>query len=115
MAPRSSLEASHVSRLDSLMELQRADPEDSDLDYMIASELVSAGRTVDAVTWLERHVARGPDVGAGWSLLADCHVLLGNVSAARHSLEQGIPAALRSGHPTLASELRDRLENLEPK
>lgn len=101
-----------MSRLEALLDLHRQDPNDADLLYMIATELVNAGRHADAIPMLAQYVERGPDVGAGWALLADCHEALGQVSDARGAVEQGIAAALRGGHPTLAAELRDRLDEM---
>ena len=77
---------------------------------MIASEHVAGGRHAEAIEWLRRYVEQGTDVGAGWALLADCHEALGDDAARRCALESGVAAALRGGHPTLAGELRARLE-----
>src|SRR5689334_5115783 len=99
-----------MSRLDALLDLHAQDPGDADLLFMIASEHASAGRHAEALPWLQRYVENGRDVGAGWALIADCHEALGDEAAKREALESGIAAALRGGHPTLAGELRERLD-----
>lgn len=99
-----------MSRLEALLALQQQDPTDVDLLFMIASEHAGAGRHAEAISWLHQYVERGRDVGAGWALIADCHEALGDIDASRTALEQGVQAALRGGHPTLAAELRERLE-----
>jgi predicted Zn-dependent protease len=100
-----------MSRLDSLLALHAADPSDADLLFMIASEHAGAGRHEEAVGWLERYVEAGKDVGAGHALAADCLLALGRDADARAHLERGVDAAMRGGHPTLAAELRDRIED----
>lgn len=99
-----------MSRLDALLDLHRQDPEDADLLIMVATEHAAAGRHAEAVEWLRRYVEKGRDVGAGWALMADCHEALGDDAARRDALERGIDAAMRGGHPSLAGELRERLE-----
>lgn len=99
-----------MSRLEALLDLHRQDPADADLLFMIAAEHASAGRHVEALPWLAQYVAKGRDVGAGWALMADCHQALGDGEARRAALQDGIAAALRGGHPTLAAELRERME-----
>jgi Flp pilus assembly protein TadD len=101
-----------MSRLPALLDLHRADPADADLLFMIASELASAGRHAEAVDWLSRYVEQGRDVGAGHALAADCLLELGRTDEARAQLERGVEAAMRGGHPTLAGELRDRIDEL---
>ena len=95
------------------MALHAADPGDTDLLYMIASEHVAAGEHGAALPWLAQYVERGRDVGAGWALAADCHLALDAPDRAREALEQGIAAAMRAGHPTMAGELRGRIEDLD--
>ncbi len=102
-----------MSRLPALMKLHAAEPTDADLLFMIASEHVAAGAHAEAITWLARYVEAGRDVGAGWALLADCHAALGDDAGRLRALEAGITAALAGGHPTLAAELRDRIESGE--
>ena len=80
---------------------------------MIASEHASAGRHAEAIPWLRQYVEKGRDVGAGWSLMADCHEALGDRGSAKAALQEGIGAAMKGGHPTLAGELRERLEEGE--
>ena len=102
-----------MSRLDALLDLHRQDPDDADLLFMIATEHASAGQHAQAIEWLRRYVEKGRDVGAGWALMADCHAALGDASARRDALTRGIDAAMRAGHPSLAGEMRERLESGE--
>jgi hypothetical protein len=102
-----------MSRLPDLLALHRDTPDDPDLHFMIATEHLSEGRPADAIPWLRTYVALGSDVGAGWALMADCHEALDQTDATREALRNGIDAALRSGHPTLAAELRGRIEEME--
>jgi hypothetical protein len=99
-----------MSRLPALLELHRQDPADADLLFMIAAEHAGEGRPAEALPWLSQYVEKGRDVGAGWALMADCHEALGDDAARKAALQRGIDAALRGGHPTLAAELRERME-----
>ena len=99
-----------MSRLPQLLELHALDPADVDLLFMIGSEHAAEGRPEEAISWLRRYVEEGHDVGAGWSLMADCLERLGRDDEARDALRSGIDAARRGGHPTLAGELAARLE-----
>ena len=99
-----------MSRLQALLDLHAQDPSDVDLLFMIGMEHASAGRHAEAVPWLSQYAEKGSDVGAAWALLADCHAALGDDAGSRAALQHGITAAMRSGHPTLAAELRERLE-----
>jgi predicted Zn-dependent protease len=102
-----------MSRLPALLQLHEATPADPDLHFMIANEHVQQGQHAEALPWLDSYVKLGTDVGAGYALMATCHSMLGDTSAARLALEQGIPAALRAHHPTLAAELRAQIEELD--
>jgi predicted Zn-dependent protease len=101
-----------MSRLPALMKLHDADPADADLLFMIGSEHANEGRPGDALAWLSRYVERGRDVGAGYGLIADCCLKLGQDAQAQAALKQGIEAARRAGHPTMAAEFEERLEEM---
>ena len=101
-----------MSRLEALMGLHAADPSDADLLFMIGNEHLAEGRPQEALEWLARYVQKGGDVGAGYALLADCCVTLGRDAEAKTALRLGIEAARSGGHPTLAGELEERLEEM---
>jgi len=102
-----------MSRLDDLLALHAETPDDVDLLFMIAQEHAGEGRPAEALPWLARYIAAGTDVGAAHRLAAACHARLGDVDAARAALDAGIAAALASGHPSLAQELRDEIAELD--
>lgn len=102
-----------MSRLPALMKLHDADPSDPDLLFMIGSEHVNEGRPADGLAWLSRYVEAGRDVGAGYGLIAECLLKLGRDADARAALRQGIEAARHAGHPTMAAEFEERLEETD--
>ena len=101
-----------MSRLPALMKLHEADPADADLLFMIGSEHFNEGRPDDALEWLSRYVQHGRDVGAGFGLMAECCLKLGRDADAQAALRGGIEAARRAGHPTMAGEFEERLEEM---
>ena len=102
-----------MDRLTTLLQLHEKDPHDADLLYMIGHEHYQSGRLEDARPWLERYAQVGQDTGRAWELVAECLLEEGCESAALEALQKGVAAALSSGHPTLAGELRARLSEIE--
>ena len=102
-----------MSRLDSLLDLHRKDPTDADLLFMIAHEHFQGGRRAEALPWLQSYVTKGKDVGAAFRLIAACHLEKGDEGAARAALREGVEAALRSHHPTMAAEYRAMLAGMD--
>ena len=100
-------------RLTTLLSMQRDNPGDPDLLFMIGNEYFQAGRHEDALPWLASYVKAGADVGAAFGLIAACHFRAGDDPAARKALEDGVAAALRSHHPTMAAEYRAQLEDVD--
>jgi thioredoxin-like negative regulator of GroEL len=102
-----------MSRLPTLLELHRQDPEDPDLLFMIASEHYQSGDHDEALRWLSAYVQRGRDVGAAYGLMSTCYSKRGDERSARQALQDGIDAALRCHHPSMAAQYRQLLEDFD--
>jgi predicted Zn-dependent protease len=102
-----------MSRIESLRKLHEEDPADVDLLFMIGSELFKDGKWTEAIEWLTRYAEAGQDVGAGYGLIAECWEQLGREDEARVALRRGMEAARAAGHPTMAGDFANRLEDMD--
>lgn len=81
--------------------------------FGLANEALKAELWDEAEEHLRAYLSSYDDEGNGYGRLAEALSALGKVGEAKAVLTQGIDAAHRFGHPGLASELSDRLEQLE--
>ena len=87
-------------------------PDDPRLRFGLALEYLNAGRTEDGVRELRLYLDGADDEGNAWGRLGGALHALGREEEARAAYEAGIEAALRHGHPTMAEELKETLEEL---
>jgi E3 SUMO-protein ligase RanBP2 len=87
-------------------------PDDSRLRFGVALEYLKAGRTEDGVRELRRYLGEADDEGNGWGRLGSALIELGRVEEAVEAYRTGIAAAERHGHPTMAEEFRETLEDM---
>jgi thioredoxin-like negative regulator of GroEL len=90
-----------------------ADPNDTELRYMLAMEYVSAGDDSGAVRCFQDLQARSPDYAPGYHQAARALIRLNRVSEAKAVLRQGIPAATRKNDLHAAGEMQELLASLE--
>jgi E3 SUMO-protein ligase RanBP2 len=106
-----------VSAPDRLAALERMlgnRPEDTRLRFGVALEYLKAGRTEDAVRELRTYLDTAEDEGNGWGRLGAALRDLGQEEEAARAYARGIEAAERHGHPTMAEEFREVLEDMRP-
>lgn len=101
------------ARLAALERMVRNRPDDPRLRFGLALEYLNAGRPEDGVRELRLYLDRADDEGNAWGRLGAALLDLGRDDEARTAYRTGIEAALRHGHPTMAEELRETLENLD--
>lgn len=77
----------------------------------MALEHERLGNWAEVVEQLEAYLASSDDEGNAWGRLARALRQLGRDEEAREALKKGIEAANRHGHPTMAMELEEELEN----
>ena len=87
-------------------------PDDSRLRFGLALEYLNAGRKEDGIRELRTYLDQTDDEGNGWGRLAAALLDLGREDEAREAYETGIASALRHGHPTMADEFRELLEDI---
>lgn len=101
-------------RLASLERMVGNRPDDSRLRFGLALEYLNAGRLEDGIRELRVYLNQADDEGNGWGRLASALLKQGHVAEAREAYEKGIAAADRHGHPTMADEFRESLEDVSP-
>lgn len=80
--------------------------------FGLANEALKAGLYDEAREQLEAYLAAYDDEGNGYGRLAEALDRLGRPEEAREALRRGIAASLRFGHPSMAAEFEERLEEL---
>jgi E3 SUMO-protein ligase RanBP2 len=89
-------------------------PDDTRLRFGLALEYLKAGRTEDGVRELRTYLETAEDEGNGWGRLGAALRELGSDEDAARAYARGIEAAERHGHPTMAEEFREVLEDMRP-
>lgn len=100
-------------RLDALRRMVERSPDDPRPRFGLALELLSAGRIEEGVAELRRYLEMADDEGNAWGRLGAALADLGRLDEAREAYRKGIEAAGRHGHPTMAEELSEDLQELE--
>jgi len=94
-------------RLDQLLKLHAADPDDAELCYMIGLEHGKAGRTDDALAWLDKAIAADPAMGYAYFQKGKLLLDTGRDDDAHAALDQGIAAAQQAGDAKALGELQE--------
>jgi Flp pilus assembly protein TadD len=102
-----------MSRIESLKRMAEARPDDPRARFGLALEYERAGEWEEVVTQLRAYLERTQDEGNAYGRLGHALVQLGRDEEAREAYRQGIEAAYRHSHPTMALEFEETLEELE--
>lgn len=100
-------------RRDALQRMLQRNPDDPRPRLGLAMEYEKAGRWADVVRELEAYLARTDDQGNAWGRLAYALRQLGRDQQARAAYQRGIDAANQHGHPGMAAEFEEALEEIE--
>ncbi len=102
-----------TDRIAALERMVESRPDDPRARFGLALEYLGAGRREEGVAALRAYLERTDDEGNAWGRLASALREMGDVEGARQAWTTGIEAALRHGHPTMASEFEQALEELD--
>jgi predicted Zn-dependent protease len=102
-----------AARLDSLEAMLRRNPGDTRIRFALATEYEKLGRFDDVVAQLRAYLAQADDQGNAWGRLGHALFRLGRAGEARDAYAQGVEAARAHGHPSMAAEFQEILEQLE--
>lgn len=79
--------------------------------FGLANEAVKAGALDEALAHYRVYLDGYDDEGNGWARMAEVLDQLGRDAEARDARRRGIDAASRHGHPSLAAELEEMIED----
>lgn len=99
-------------RLASLERMVGNRPDDPRLRFGLALEYLKADRLDDGIRELKRYLEEADDEGNGWGRLGSALLQQGHHEEAVAAYRTGIEAADRHGHPTMADEFRETLEDI---
>ena len=89
-----------------------ARPEDVRLKFAVAVELLNANRLDEGIAALRAYLSSTDDEGNAWGRLASALNEQGRDEEAVEAYQEGIAAARRYGHPTMAEEFEGELVRL---
>lgn len=92
--------------------MAEARPQDPRPRFGLALEFEKQGRWEEMASTLREYLALTDDEGNAYGRLAQALRHLGRDDDARGALQQGIEAARRHGHPTMAGEFEDTLDEM---
>jgi len=98
-----------ADRITALQGMLERRPDDARLRFGLALEFLKVERLDEAVEQLQAYLSQTDDEGNAWGRLGEALRQLGLDVEARQAWEQGIEAAERHGHPTMAEEFREIL------
>lgn len=101
------------SRIESLRKMLERSPGDARLRFALAVEYEKAGRWEAVAEELRQYLGAADDQGNAWGRLGRALRELGRVAEAREAYERGADAARRHGHPGMAAEFEEILEEWE--
>lgn len=97
-------------RIESLRRLTEQRPADARLRFGLALEYEKLGQWEEVATELRRYLELAEDEGNAWGRLGNALRHLGRDEEARAAYRQGIDNAYRHGHPSMAAEFEEVLE-----
>ncbi|HUF13360.1 MAG TPA: hypothetical protein VMN78_09685 [Longimicrobiales bacterium] len=99
-------------RIGALRRMLERKPDDARARFGLAAEYERLGRWEDVARELAQYLARTEDEGNAWGRLGKALLELGREGEARDAYRRGIEAARRHGHPSMAAEFEETLEEL---
>ena len=100
-------------RIDWLRKRVEADPNDPRLRFGLALEYERLERWPQVVDELRAYLALADDQGNAWGRLGRALRELGREAEARDAYRRGVDAARAHGHPGMAAEFEESLDELE--
>ncbi len=101
-----------MSRLEQLLNLAKADPNDPLTHYAVALEYFNQERWEEALEAFARSLAIDPDYTAAYYHKARAEIRAGKRDVARETLATGMDCARRKGDAKTEREMRELLETI---
>src|SRR5688572_12977647 len=99
------------SRIEVFEQMLSSDPNNTMVLFGLAKEYEKAGNDPKVVETLERYLAAADDEGNAYGMLARAYERSKQQEKAREAYQRGAEAATRHGHPSMAEEYRQILED----
>lgn len=100
------------SRIEALERMLATRPSDHRARFGLALELERLERWEDVVHHLREYLSATDDEGNAYGRLARALLRLDRTEEAKEAYRQGIEAATRHGHPSLAMEIEEEMEEV---
>jgi predicted Zn-dependent protease len=97
-------------RIEIFKKMLEEDPSNSMVLFGLANEYQKCGDWHEVVATLRRYLDIHDDEGAAYGMLARALENIGDSLGACNALREGIAAATRHGHPSMAVEFKAELE-----
>jgi predicted Zn-dependent protease len=100
-----------ASRIEVFEQMLIGDPSNSAVLFGLAKEYEKAGDDAKVIETLERYLAAADDEGNAYGMLARAYERTKQNDEARETYQRGVEVAAAHGHPGMAEEYRQILEN----
>ena len=100
------------SRIEVFRQMLVADPANTMVRFGLANEYLKLEQWADAATELQTYLSQADDQGNAYGKLAQALERLGRTEEARIAYQQGIAAATKHGHPSMAGDFQMALDEL---
>lgn len=98
-------------RIKALRAMLDKNPNDARVHFGLASEFEKLEQWNDVVEELQQYLSMTDDQGNAWGRLGKALKHAGRMEEARAAYEKGIMAARAHGHPSMAAEFEETLED----
>ena len=98
-------------RITALQRMLERNPADARMLFGLALEYEKAEQWAETADALQRYLDTAQDEGNAWGRLGNALRMLGRDEDARAAYRRGIEAALAHGHPSMAGEFEDILND----
>ena len=99
------------SRIEIFEQMLAGDPANTMIMFGLAKEYEKAGDDAKMIEQLERYLAAADDEGNAYGMLARAYERAQQDEKARETYQRGIEVATAHGHPGMAEEYRNTLQD----
>lgn len=99
-----------MSRIEVFKQMLESDPTNTMVMFGLANEYLKAEDFASAIPALQNYLAQADDEGAAWGMLAKAFEKTNRRDEAKNAYKQGVAAAYKHGHPSMAAEFEETLE-----
>lgn len=100
------------SRIEVFRTMLAADPANTMVRFGLANEYLKLEQWADAAAELQTYLSQADDQGNAYGKLAQAFERLGRTEEARSAYQQGIAAATKHNHPSMAGDFQMALDEL---